>query len=198
MLTLAVQAGGLSSRMGQDKGLVKLAGIPLIEHVLNRLNGVADETIITSNNPDSYRYLKLPIASDKVPGVGALAGLQTALQAAKGDYVFVVACDMPLVNRQLVKFIVSQANDVDLVIPLFNDRYQPFHALYRRDTGLKAIEQSISDNQRRMISIHSKLKVREIQSIEFEDIDPMGDSFVNVNDPQELAQLEKKLAASIR
>jgi molybdopterin-guanine dinucleotide biosynthesis protein A len=184
--------------MGQDKGLVKLAGIPLIEHVLNRLNGVADETIITSNNPDSYRYLKLPIASDKVPGVGALAGLQTALQAAKGDYVFVVACDMPLVNRQLVKFIVSQANDVDLVIPLFNDRYQPFHALYRRDTGLKAIEQSISDNQRRMISIHSKLKVREIQSIEFEDIDPMGDSFVNVNDPQELAQLEKKLAASIR
>jgi len=198
MLTLAVQAGGLSSRMGQDKGLVKLAGIPLIEHALKRLNGVADETIITSNNPDSYRYLKLPIASDKVPGAGALAGLQTALRAAKGDFVFVVACDMPLVNRQLVKFIVSQANDADLVIPLFNDRYQPFHALYRRDTGLKAIEQSISDNQRRMISIHSKLKVREIQSIEFEDIDPLGDSFVNVNDPQELAQLEKKLAASIR
>lgn len=198
MLTLAVQAGGLSSRMGQDKGLVKLAGIPLIEHVLKRLNGVADETIITSNNPDSYRYLKLPIASDKVPGAGALAGLQTALRAAKGDFVFVVACDMPLVNRQLVKFIVSQANDADLVIPLFNDRYQPFHALYRRDTGLKAIEQSISDNQRRMISIHSNLKVREIQSIEFEDIDPLGDSFVNVNDPQELAQLEKKLAASIR
>jgi molybdopterin-guanine dinucleotide biosynthesis protein A len=198
MLTLAIQAGGLSRRMGQDKGIVHLNGIPLIEHVLNRLDDIADETIITSNHPEKYQFLNLPIAADKEPGSGALAGLQTALQAANGEYVFVVACDMPLVNRQLVEFIISQADDADLVIPIFNDRFQPFHALYHRNNCLRAIEQSIIDNQKRMISIHANLKVREIQSTEFQDLDPLGDSFININDPQELAQLETKLAAYTR
>jgi len=192
MLTLAVQAGGLSRRMGQDKGLVPLHGKPLIEHVLDRLEGLADETLITSNNPENYQYLKHPIASDKIPGAGALSGLETALEAATGEHVFVIACDMPLVNKELVEFIVSYSDKADLVIPVFNDRYQPLLALYQREECLKAIKYSLANNQRRMIGFHQQVTVHEIPPKQIEEYDAEGHSFVNVNSPEDLAQLEKK------
>ena len=75
MLTIAVQAGGESRRMGQDKALMPFLGQPLIQRVVKRLSAIADEIIITTNQPDSYRFLGLPLFPDTRPGHGALGGL---------------------------------------------------------------------------------------------------------------------------
>lgn len=191
MISVVIQAGGLSQRMGQDKGLVKLNGIPLIEHVINRLDGLADETIVTTNTHKAYKYLDLPLASDEKPGLGALAGLQTALSAANGEYVFVIACDMPLVNRELVETIISKAAKADVIIPHFNERLQPLHALYHRTNCLHPIKQAIAEKQKRMISFHDQVSVFEISAEKIISIDPKGLSFMNINTPEELAQMEK-------
>lgn len=191
MISIAIQAGGQSRRMGQDKGLVPLNNVPLIEHVISNLTGLADETIITTNHPENYQYLNLPLASDKYPGAGALNGLQTALEAAHGEHVFVIACDMPFVNSDLVRYIFSNANKADVVIPHFEDKFQPLHALYHRNNCLPAIKQVLSKNQKRMISFYPLIAVHKISWQEIARFDPGGQSFKNINTPEELAQAEQ-------
>ena len=78
MVTVVIQAGGRSSRMGQDKGLVLLAGRALVEHVLARVDGLGDEVLITTNNPAGYAYLGVPLAGDAAPGAGACRALPRA------------------------------------------------------------------------------------------------------------------------
>lgn len=191
MVSIVIQAGGQSRRMGRDKGLVPLNNLPLIEHVIAPLIDLADETIITTNRPDDYQYLGLPLASDQHPGAGALAGLETALEAAHTEHVFVIACDMPFVNRDLVEYIISFAGKADVVVPHFDDKFQPLHALYHRNNCLPAIRRSLSENLKRMISFYPLVSVYKIASKQVKSFDPVGQSFKNVNTPEDLADAER-------
>lgn len=194
MLTIAIQAGGQSRRMGRDKGLVPLAGLPLIEHLLSRVTGLGDEILITTNQPKDYAYLNLPMAGDETPGAGALEGLYTALQAARGDHVLVLACDMPFVNIELLKHLISLAPAADVVVPLWQDVHQTLHAVYARDACLPAVQASLQENKKRMISFYDLLAVRVLQEEEVARFDPEGLSFFNVNTPEEVELAERILA----
>ena len=119
MLTLCIQAGGQSSRMGEDKALKAFLGRPLIERVVQRLSPIADEVIVTTNHPERYTFLKIPLFSDLKPGRGALGGLYTAIVAAKNPLVAVAACDMPFASASLLEAasrLLAQ-EDVDVVLP---------------------------------------------------------------------------------
>lgn len=194
MLSVVIQAGGRSSRMGEDKGLVPLAGRPMIEHVLTRVAGLGEETLITTNNPDAYEYLGLPMASDPEPGAGALPGLRTALKAAQGDTVLVLACDMPFVNRLLLEHMLEQSNHADVVVPRWEGNYQTLHAVYNRKRTLKAVEQALAEGERRMISFYPQLRVHVVEPEQIRQYDPQGRSFFNVNTPDELKEAERLLA----
>ena len=98
MLTVCIQAGGASSRMGEDKALKTFLGRPLIQRVAEQLSPIADELIVTTNRPEEYAFLNLPLFPDLKPGRGALGGLYTAIASAKHPLVAVVACDMPFVT----------------------------------------------------------------------------------------------------
>lgn len=194
MLSVVVQAGGQSSRMGRDKALVPLAGVPMIQHVLARLTGLGDETLITSNNSDELRFLNLPVVADEEPGAGALWGLHTALSAAQGDSVLIVACDMPFINRLLLEHLVQLASKGDVVVPRWNDRYQTMQTVYARKKCLKAVEDSLERGDRRMISFYPQVKVRIVPPEEVTEFDPTGRSFFNVNTPEDLIEAERLIA----
>lgn len=194
MISIVIQAGGQSSRMGQDKALVPLAGRPMIEHILTRLAGLGGETIITTNKPEDYEYLDLPLASDEEPGAGALPGLRTALKAAHGDNVFVLACDMPFVNRLLVEHLLGLASRADVIVPRWQNTYQTMHAVYARKSCLRAVDKALEQGEQRMISFYSAVRVRPVPPEEIAEIDPHGRSFFNVNTPEDLAEAERFLA----
>ena len=78
MISIAIQAGGESRRMGRNKALVPFGGQALIAHVAARLAGLGDELFVTAKQPDLYAFLGLPVYPDVVPGQGALGGLLTA------------------------------------------------------------------------------------------------------------------------
>ncbi len=193
MLTVAVQAGGYSSRMEADKALLPLAGVPLIERLLQGLNGLGDEIVITTNHPAAYAYLGLRMASDREPGAGTLHGLSTALRAARGELVLVLACDMPFVCRPLLESMLRLADSADVVIPRWNGEYEPLHAVYRR-ACLPAVEQALARGDRRMISFFPAVQVRIVEQAEIAEIDPQGLGFFNVNTPEDLRQAEQILA----
>lgn len=193
MLSVVIQAGGQSSRMGRDKALVPLAGLPMIQHVLARLEGLGDETLVTTNN-EELDFLDLPLISDEEPGAGALYGLRTALSAARGDTVLVIACDMPFVNRLLLEHLVELSEKADVVVPRWNDRYQTLQSVYARKKCLKAVEDALESGEQRMISFYPQVKVRIVPPEEVAEYDPTGRSFFNVNTPEELAEAEEFLS----
>jgi molybdopterin-guanine dinucleotide biosynthesis protein A len=183
MESVAIQAGGESRRMGQDKALLDFLGKPLIEHVIQRVSMLGEEILITTNKPDDYVDFKLPLFQDVLPGNGALGGLYTALYAAQFPIVIVVACDMPFVNvdilRTAVRTIVS--GDSDVVIPKTRNGFEPLHAVYRRKTCLPAVRAAIDRGEKRLISWFSEVELTQIDEAQIAALDPQRIAFMNLN-----------------
>jgi molybdenum cofactor guanylyltransferase len=198
MLTVVVQAGGQSSRMGEDKALKPFLGRPLIQRVIDRLMPIADEIIVTTNQPAGYEFLNLRLVPDLKPGRGALGGLYTAIASASHPLVAVAACDMPFASRTFFesacRLIVQEGADV--VIAKTDEGYEPIHALYRREICLPAIESAISADQWKVISWFPQVKVRTLTPDEIKSFDPSGQCFWNLNTPEEFAEAEHRARQS--
>lgn len=197
MLTIVIQAGGESRRMGQDKALLPFLGEPLIKRVLNRVAHLADEIVVTTNSPERYRFLELPLFSDLMPGRGALGGLFTALSVAQQPLVGVVACDMPFASPALLSAELDLLERVgsDAVIPRSESGTEPFHALYRRETCLPLIEAAIQADKWRVDAWFKGARLHLMTQEEIEPYDPKGLAFWNVNTPEEFSQAEELATA---
>jgi len=194
MLTVCIQAGGKSSRMGQDKALLPFLGQPLVSRVIERLTPLANEVILTTNHPDTYAFLRLPLYPDLIPDRGALGGLYTAMASAKNPLVAVVACDMPFASAELLEHArdILINDDVDVVIPQpAEGLFEPLHAIYRRETCLPHIKAAIAADKWKVISWFPHVKVRTLQAQEIAHFNRHGLVFSNVNTPEEFIQAEK-------
>ncbi|MBG7609905.1 MAG: molybdenum cofactor guanylyltransferase [Anaerolineae bacterium] len=192
MLSLVIQAGGQSSRMGRDKALIPFLGQPLIKRVIDRLIHIADEVLITTNVPAEYRFLDIPLFSDKIPDRGPLGGLYTALEVARHPLVAVIACDLPFVNADILSLAQSALSDpnVDAAIPHTQHGLEPLHAVYRRETCLPAVKTAIEKDQWSVISWHHTITVHLIAQNEIQGCDPDGLAFLNLNTPQAFQEAE--------
>jgi molybdopterin-guanine dinucleotide biosynthesis protein A len=193
MLTVAIQAGGESRRMGQEKALAPFLGQPLISRVLQRVASIADEVLVTTNTPQSYLFLNVPVYADLMPGRGALGGLFTALAVASYPMVAVVACDMPFVDPDLLcaeyrKMLNTQA---DVVIPQAKDGMQPFHAIYRRETCLPFVQSALDRGCWRVDAWFDQVLVHPFPEAELVKFDPSLHCFWNVNTIEELEAAER-------
>jgi molybdopterin-guanine dinucleotide biosynthesis protein A len=201
MLSIVIQAGGQSARMGEDKALKPFLGHPLIQRVIERLSPLADEMLVTTNRPDDYAFLnastspaqRIRLVPDLVAGRGALGGLYTALASANGDMVAVVACDMPFASPSLIeaatRLMVNE--DADVVIAKTAEGHEPFHAVYRRATCVPAIRSAIEADKWKVIAWFPAVKVHELSPDEVRKYDPSGLCFWNVNTPEEFAEAER-------
>jgi molybdopterin-guanine dinucleotide biosynthesis protein A len=198
MLSLAIQAGGESSRMGQDKALLPLHGQPLVTRVMARLSGIASEIFVTTNRPDDFRFLGVPLYPDLYPGTGALGGLYTALQAAGQSLVAVVACDMPFASAGLLTYSSDRllSSGADVAIPRSEEGFEPFHAVYRRETCLPAVQKALEAGERRLISWFPDVIVRPILPEEWLPHDPNLLVFWNLNTPEDFRQAERWIASN--
>jgi molybdopterin-guanine dinucleotide biosynthesis protein A len=194
VLTVAIQAGGQSTRMGEDKALKSFLGRPLIQRVVDRMTPIADEIIVTTNHPDDYTFLNLRLVPDLKPGRGALGGLYTALFSATQSIVAVVACDMPFASVSLFeaarRLLVEEESDV--VIPRTDEGYEPIHAIYRRAACVPAIESALDADQWKVIAWFPQVKVRTLTLEEIRLYDPSGLAFWNLNTPEEFAEAERR------
>jgi molybdopterin-guanine dinucleotide biosynthesis protein A len=154
MRTLVIQAGGKSRRMGQNKALIPFRGKPLIERVLQRISGLADEIFTTTDFLGKLKYLGLPLNTDILPGKGALGGLYTGLATASNSELIVMACDMPFVNPGLLlaECDLLFITQTDAVIPVSPFGNEPFHAVYRRKNCLTAVKRALEAGHLRLSS----------------------------------------------
>ncbi|MGE5220838.1 MAG: molybdenum cofactor guanylyltransferase [Omnitrophica WOR_2 bacterium] len=200
MLSVVIQAGGESRRMGQDKAFIPFLGEPLIQRLIRRLTPIADSLLVITNQPDRYQMLNLPLTPDILPGRGALGGLYTALSAASEPAVAVVACDMPFINPGLLaaERDLLFKNQVDAVIPRLEQGIEPFHAVYRRDTCLPAIKTAIDTGKWRVDSWFPQITIHYLSHEDILPFDPYQLAFINLNTPEELQQAEKRARESMQ
>ena len=188
MLTIAIQAGGESRRMGEDKAQLDFRGQPLIARVLARVARLADEILVTANQPEAYAFLQVPCFPDLLPGRGALGGLYTALSAALHPLVAVIACDMPFASADLLAFErnLLESTPADAAIPRTSQGLEPFHAVYRKATCLPLVLSALEKGQRRVDSWMAQADIRYLTPEEIARHDPHGLAFLNVNTPEDL------------
>ena len=200
-VTVVIQAGGESRRMGQSKALVQFAGRPLICRMIDRLSPVADELIITTNEggrlaflSEAYPDLDIKLTPDLHDYRGALPGIHTALEAATNPYVAIVACDMLFASPRLVvaEAIALKESGADAVVPVNKHGYEPFHAIYRRSGCLPAVRELLGKGDKRAQSFFDRVDVREFSQSEVLEAEPMGGCFINANTPDELRRLEEQ------
>lgn len=200
-VSVVIQAGGESRRMGQSKARVPFMGSPLICRLIRRLRCAADEIIITTNEADKLGFLEdefpdleIKLVPDAFDFRGALPGLYTAIQSARNPYVAVVACDMVLASASLVvaESLEMAKSGADVVVPVNNHGFEPFHALYRRSGCLPAVRRALDRGERRAQSFFDdpEVKVLEFPQERVLEAEPRGGCFVNANTPEELQRIE--------
>lgn len=204
-LTAAVQAGGESRRMGRSKATVPFGGRPLLCRVAGRVAPVADEIVVTTNEPENLGFLfeepwggKVRLVRDVFETRGSLAGLYTALSAASHDWVAVCACDMMDVSAELfaAELEVAVAEGRDVVIPVNENGHEPFHAVYRRLPCLEAAGRALAAEGKKSMKsaiFGQGLDVRELTMDEVCAVVPGGGCFENCNTPEELARAERRV-----
>jgi molybdopterin-guanine dinucleotide biosynthesis protein A len=183
-MTGIILAGGESRRMGVDKAFMTVAGIPLIEHVLQALGPVVRKIIIVTNSPERYRAYKVRLVADRLEGRGPLMGVYSGLCSSETEYNVVVACDMPFLNAGLLSYQMELAPGYDAVVPAFGELIEPLHAVYSKRL-LPLIEERIREDDRRIRSIFGRANIRYVTKKEIDRFDPEGRSFINLNTPQQ-------------
>lgn len=199
-VTVVIQAGGESRRMGQSKATVPFAGRPLICRLVERVGPVADELVITTNEPDKLEFLQsqypqydIRLVRDAFDLRGALPGLYTALLAARNPYVAVIACDMVFASASLVvaESLAMNESGADVVVPSNKHGFEPFHALYRRTGCLPAVQAALERGEKRAQAFFSDVDVCEFSQDRVLEAEPMGGCFINANTPEELRSIEE-------
>jgi len=191
-MTGLILAGGTGSRLGGvDKAFLEIGGKSFIQGLLELTGRLFGRTLIVTNDPRLYAGLKVRVVRDLIPGRGAIMGLITGLFYAPTDWSFVTACDAPLLKEELVELVVESIGPRERVIlPRTPDGLQPLTAAYHRDCRhpLGRLERS---GERSLRSLYDQVPVRVIGSEDVLRVDPGLESFININTPDDLAELSR-------
>jgi len=186
-----ILSGGKSTRMGQDKAFLLVDGVPLIHRILSLFRRLFSENLIITNDPAPYRALEAKIFRDLFPNHGALGGLYTGLFFSSFHYSFCVACDMPFLRENVIEFLLGRIDSYNAIVPRTEDGLQPLHAVYSKDC-LEAIARTVQEGKNKIIDFYPLVKMRVVEENEFLFLDPLKESFTNINTPDELDQIQRK------
>lgn len=186
-VTGVLLAGGKSRRMGEDKRFLHVGEHMLFERSLIVLRTLFQNVLVVIAQDSPPLRADVPVIRDLVPDCGSLGGLYTGLRQASTEHVFVVACDMPFLNPEVVRYMTALKDDTDIVMAKQESGLQPMHALYSRRC-LPLFEEMVQARHLKVQDIvaHPSLHVRLITEAELNRIDPEGRSFLNVNSPSDL------------
>jgi molybdopterin-guanine dinucleotide biosynthesis protein A len=185
-----VLAGGQSLRLGADKSFVNMNGQSLIEHVVAKLARLSDDVIIVTNSLEKYDHLEARLVGDIYPGKGALGGIYSGLSAATKTHSLVVACDMPFLDLNLLRYMILLARGHDVVIPRIGGLPEPLHAIYSKSC-LEPIDRLLAQGGLKIIDFFSEVRVRYVEEGEVDIFDPQHLSFFNVNTLNDLEEMKK-------
>jgi molybdopterin-guanine dinucleotide biosynthesis protein A len=218
MRSAVIIAGGRSTRFGDaDKAVALLAGVPLTRRVADRLEPVVDELVVNCR-PDQREAIDDALAGSALPrsfaldeesDQGPMAGIRNGLRAAAGEHAVVVACDMPFVDPDAVRYLFDRCSgsiapppgndDVgeppyDAAVPRLGDGwYQTTQAVYRPEPMVDACDAALERGDRKILAPLEALSYAVVGETELEERTALS-TFDNVNTREELEAAEARLS----
>lgn len=186
-VTGVILAGGRSTRMGRDKATLIVDGQTLFERTRKMLHVVFERVLISGDRPD-LATPDIPCVPDVYPG-SALGGLHGALSAAETPWIFVVPCDLAYPDSELVKFLLTQRSDCDLVVPRTPKGLEPVFALYHKNC-LPLMEEMLARGDYRIFDFYQQVRVTyiDVQTLPV----TWTRAFMNLNTPDDLRRMTKE------
>lgn len=189
-----VLAGGFSSRFGQDKGVLVLAGTPLIRHVTDAVSQSVDEIVVVTNSRERIvKYSRVVGADvkfvvDMCEARSPLIGAFTGFGVARGEYSLLLPFDTPFVSREVVSLLFKLSEGRTAVIPRWPNGYiEPLHAVYQTKLALSAAEGAVAEGKLQVRALIKRLRgVRYVSTTVIQQLDPQLQTFFNVNTPEDL------------
>jgi molybdopterin-guanine dinucleotide biosynthesis protein A len=194
--TAVILAGGKSSRMGFDKQFLNINKKGIINIIISKLEKEFDDIIIVTNKPDEYKNYRQKIITDILENMGPLGGIHSGLKAASSEYSFVIACDMPNVDIEYVRYMKNAVNsvDADICVTRIGNNIEPLYGFYSLKTA-KDIEKYLSEGKRAVAPLIKKLNTKYIGEKEYnrEGLKLNTDIFINLNTQKDLADYLSKI-----
>jgi molybdopterin-guanine dinucleotide biosynthesis protein A len=197
-----ILAGGRSRRLGIDKttmpwppaasGAPEGSGQTLLQATGAKLEQVCDEVLVVAYRgaaPLPYR-----VVPDLYPAGGSLGGIYSGLCAAGHDYALVVATDMPFLNLPLLRWMLAQPRDYDVLVPV-REEPEPLHAVYSR-ACLEPMRRRLEAGRLKITGFFTDVRVRSIDAATLARFDPQGLSFFNINVPEDLTRAREILVSA--
>jgi molybdenum cofactor guanylyltransferase len=192
-----ILTGGKSSRMGRPKALLPFNGEPLIVHIVRALHQLFPDIVVVAAPEQELPQLPATLVRDEVPFQGPVGGIYYGLKAAFGEYCFVTSCDVAFLNFSLISNLLSQISDHDVVVPYWENRFQPLHAVYRKSV-LALLKEQLERGELRPIFLYDKVRTYKVGEEEIRRFDPEGLSFLNMNTPEDYQSALQRWEASHR
>jgi molybdopterin-guanine dinucleotide biosynthesis protein A len=188
-----ILAGGEGRRLGREKAWVELGGKSLLQHAISNLEFLNSEIVIVKapegELPQVVAGVNLKVVQDSVGGKGPLAGILSGLMNSRYRYNLIAACDMPLLNKDLVKYMISSVKGYDVVVPRLGKHLEPLQAVYSQDC-IPEIEELLAQDKLKVDGLFSGVRTRFVESAEIERFDAAHLSFMNINTPADLKKAE--------
>jgi molybdenum cofactor guanylyltransferase len=195
-----ILAGGESSRMGVDKGLLEIAGVPMIARAARLVESVVGSPVVVVGTPEKYRGLGLRAIADDWPGCGPLGGIATALHASNAEWNLIVACDLPYLTREWLEYLLQRARDSaeEAVVarnltPANRRGAEPLCAMYHRGSEPE-LRRALQRGVRKVTDGLAELRVEMIEPAKWKGFDSDGLLFKNVNTPADYEEAKAKFA----
>ncbi|MFL6337131.1 MAG: molybdenum cofactor guanylyltransferase [Pyrinomonadaceae bacterium] len=188
-----ILAGGLSSRMGEDKSRLRLGGRSFVELAAGALASVSRRVSVVGSRPGVESH-GLSVVRDIHEGLGALGGLHAALAACETPWAAVISCDLPFVSAELFERLASlRGVGVEAVAPIQKDgRPQPLCALYAAERCHEAAGRLIRAGELRPRALLQLVRTRWVQFAELADLDGSQLFFNNVNTPDDYEDAKRR------
>ena len=181
-----ILAGGKSSRMGEDKGLVLLNGKPMIQYVIEALKEVVSNIIIISNNA-SYNKFGVPVYADIIKNKGPVGGIYTGLYHSTTELNFCISCDVPMVSSDFIFWLLNKSGNASVTLPMCKDKVHQMIGVYSKQV-LSYFKESAEKEHLKLSQVNKDMDC-EIIDIEKEYANFDDLLFSNINTKNELISI---------
>jgi len=185
-----ILAGGYSSRMGQNKSLLKISEKTIIEIIADKMKPIFPEVLIITNNPDEYEFLKLEIREDIYPHMGPLSGIHSGLVNSEAQNNCFVSCDSPCFSRESINFMIAKYNGESAFAARDNGRTHYLFGIYSKEC-IPVLESSLKNKELRVSNFFAKMNGIKIPIEECEGYSE--NQFLNVNTMEDYEKLREVL-----
>ncbi len=184
-VTGIILAGGKSTRMGSDKGLLSIHGKTFVEMILDKLSPLVSKVMISANNK-TYGKFGVTVYHDEIKEAGPMGGLFTVLQKVSTDYILIISCDIPFVRTEILEYLLSKvAEGYDAFVPIHRGAAEPLCAVYSKNC-LPVLRRQLEKKEFKMKEMFRELKLKYIPVDKIEGVE---ESLYNINTPESLLQI---------